>query len=79
MAQVCVDEAHCLSEWSHNFRPSYLHIRDVVTRVLQAPAILALTATATQECVPLRSRCVHAVGCLSVVALTPADSSCGVV
>ena len=50
--QVCVDEAHCLSEWSHNFRPSYLHIRDIVTQVLRAPAVLALTATATPKSVP---------------------------
>lgn len=44
---VCIDEAHCISTWSHNFRPAYLSIyKHAVTR-LRAKRVLALTATAT--------------------------------
>jgi len=41
-----VDEAHCISEWGHNFRPDYLFLPRVV-RDLGSPPVLALTATAT--------------------------------
>ena len=45
---LAVDEAHCISEWGHDFRPSYLRMRDVRER-LGAPPTVALTATATPE------------------------------
>ena len=45
---LAVDESHCISEWGHDFRPSYLRIRDVRTRLGNPPTI-ALTATATPE------------------------------
>jgi len=48
VALLAVDEAHCISEWGHDFRPSYLRMRDVRQR-LGAPPTLALTATATPE------------------------------
>ena len=43
-----VDEAHCISEWGHNFRPDYLFLPRVV-RDLGSPPVLALTATATPK------------------------------
>ncbi|KXS19313.1 hypothetical protein M427DRAFT_67396 [Gonapodya prolifera JEL478] len=46
---ACVDEAHCLSEWSHNFRPTYLHINSILRYQLNVPCILALTGTATLD------------------------------
>jgi len=59
---VCVDEIHCASEWSHNFRPTYLKINDMIKEKLgitnstdpnkksrKSPAVvLGLTATATR-------------------------------
>lgn len=45
---LVVDEAHCISQWGHDFRPAYLSIRNAL-KTLGHPPVLALTATATPE------------------------------
>lgn len=45
---LAVDEAHCISEWGHDFRPSYRRVREIRER-LGSPTTVALTATATPE------------------------------
>lgn len=47
---ITVDEAHCISQWGYDFRPSYIRIADLRKVIPQAP-VLALTATATPEVV----------------------------
>ncbi|KAL1117118.1 hypothetical protein AAG570_004446 [Ranatra chinensis] len=47
IAFACVDEAHCVSQWSRNFRPSYLTVCQVLREKLGVKTILGLTATAT--------------------------------
>ena len=42
-----IDEAHCISEWGHDFRPEYRKIRQIIDVIKQDAAIMALTATAT--------------------------------
>jgi ATP-dependent DNA helicase RecQ len=43
---LAIDEAHCISEWGHNFRPDYLRLASLAKK-LRIPRVLALTATAT--------------------------------
>ncbi len=46
---VAVDEAHCVSQWGQDFRPSYLGVGDFIAQLPTRPAIAALTATATER------------------------------
>lgn len=49
IAMVAVDEAHCVSQWGQDFRPSYLKILEFVEKLPKRPIISAFTATATKE------------------------------
>ncbi len=49
IAMVAVDEAHCVSQWGQDFRPSYLKIVDFIGRLKSRPVVAAFTATATKE------------------------------
>ena len=46
---VAVDEAHCVSQWGQDFRPSYLHIAEFVAQLPKRPPVAAFTATATRQ------------------------------
>uniref|UniRef100_UPI004055E79A DNA helicase RecQ n=1 Tax=Acetatifactor sp. TaxID=1872090 RepID=UPI004055E79A len=49
ISMVTVDEAHCISQWGQDFRPSYLKIVDFIRELPNRPIISAFTATATEE------------------------------
>lgn len=49
ISMVAVDEAHCISQWGQDFRPSYLKIVDFLAALPQRPVVSAFTATATKE------------------------------
>ena len=46
---VAIDEAHCVSQWGQDFRPSYLKIVEFIERMEVRPVVSAFTATATKE------------------------------
>jgi ATP-dependent DNA helicase RecQ len=48
VAFVAIDEAHCISEWGHDFRPEYRRIREILNHIHNVP-LIALTATATPK------------------------------
>ena len=49
ISMISVDEAHCISQWGQDFRPSYLKITEFVEQLPARPVIGAFTATATKE------------------------------
>lgn len=49
ISMVTVDEAHCISQWGQDFRPSYLKIVSFIDRLRKRPVVSAFTATATEE------------------------------
>ncbi|KAA9393486.1 ATP-dependent DNA helicase RecQ [Kocuria coralli] len=51
MGLLVIDEAHCISDWGHDFRPDYRRIRDLIGRLPQSVPVLATTATANQRVV----------------------------
>lgn len=48
VSMVVVDEAHCVSQWGHDFRPEYAHIKSFVEKFKSRPVVAAFTATATE-------------------------------
>ncbi|WP_366033490.1 RecQ family ATP-dependent DNA helicase, partial [Clostridium sp.] len=49
IAQVAIDEAHCVSQWGHDFRVSYKGISTFIDKLIERPIITAFTATASEE------------------------------
>ncbi|MDR2693374.1 MAG: RecQ family ATP-dependent DNA helicase [Chitinispirillales bacterium] len=49
ISMLAVDEAHCISQWGHDFRPSYTRIPDFIAKLSKRPVLSAFTATATPK------------------------------
>ncbi|KZX13684.1 RecQ family ATP-dependent DNA helicase [Methanobrevibacter filiformis] len=46
---IAIDEAHCVSQWGHDFRPAYLDIKEFISKIKVRPVVSAFTATATKN------------------------------
>src|SRR5699024_10698138 len=49
ISMIAIDEAHCISQWGHEFRPSYRNIINLINNLDKRPIVTAFTATATPE------------------------------
>lgn len=49
ISMIAIDECHCVSQWGHDFRPSYRSIKTLINKLVNRPIISAFTATATSE------------------------------
>ncbi|KIW29626.1 uncharacterized protein PV07_05429 [Cladophialophora immunda] len=58
LARIVIDEAHCVSQWGHDFRPDYKAVGEVRQRFMNVP-VMALTATATEN---VKMDCMHNLG-----------------
>ena len=67
VSMVAVDEAHCVSQWGQDFRPSYLKIRGFIAALPQRPVVAAFTATATRE---VREDILHSLGLCDPLEIT---------
>lgn len=67
ISMVAVDEAHCVSQWGHDFRPSYLKIPEFLAQLNYRPIVSAFTATATKQ---VREDIVKFLGLNSPVCVT---------
>lgn len=73
ISAVVIDEAHCVSQWGKDFRPSYLHIKDFIASRRKRPVVCAFTATATPE---VRKDIINALGLINpAVTVTGFDRS----
>ncbi|MGP4059259.1 DNA helicase RecQ [Halobacillus sp. H74] len=59
LSLIAFDEAHCISQWGHDFRPSYRSIVSTLQKIPDLPVIMALTATATQEVIKDIKQLIH--------------------
>ncbi|MCA0971126.1 DNA helicase RecQ [Halobacillus litoralis] len=59
LSLIAFDEAHCISQWGHDFRPSYRSIVPTLHQIPNLPVLMGLTATATQEVIQDIQRLIH--------------------
>ncbi|MFG6147224.1 DNA helicase RecQ [Halobacillus sp. B23F22_1] len=59
LSLVAFDEAHCISQWGHDFRPSYRSIVQTLDQIPNIPLVMGLTATATQEVIEDIKQLIH--------------------